>query len=200
MLTDKDLERVMDICEAKESCLYPEKKIHDLETEIILQLGERIIERKDVYSAENMNWLARKITNTYYFHSGKQERALGILKALEAQYHIVANLAIADARAYQENQHIDDASPYNPNGFDLLEQFPDKPEVIVYLEEVLRTEYGIPRWQAIETLCKMDTDTARSLLADVMKGNYPSKHFSVSHDISTIRHVKGDAFVELYAK
>jgi len=98
---------------------------------------------------------------------------------------------IEDARKYAKLAHICDFSPYVPNSFVVLANVRCTERVLSFLEEIVRNEYGIPRWEALETLCLLDHSDADRIIEKVLKGNYPPRLLDPKLDVRAIESAKG---------
>jgi len=110
---------------------------------------------------------------------------------LARRHSAVLDLVIANAREYARTQHIDDASPYTPNSFDVLASVGQRnARVISFLEDTVRGDWGIPRWAAIEALCGLNDPTADRILRGVVQGQYPPRLLDCESDLRVIETAK----------
>ena len=129
----------------------------------------------------------------------QREGAMRIVSTLANRHDFVLTRVFEDARRYARNQHIDDAFPYDPNTFDVLaEMGQGNVKVISFLKATVENDWGIPRWKAIEVLCRLDDPNADEVLVDVINGKHPSRNPDVLNDLREIEQIKGRSFVERY--
>ncbi|GAF70097.1 unnamed protein product, partial [marine sediment metagenome] len=101
------------------------------------------------------------------------------------------------ARQYAKAQKIDDASPYKPNSFDVLESIGgSNKKVITFLKEIIQNDWGIPRWEAIEVLCRINDLTADEIIIQIIQGKYHPKYLDHELDIKHIEQIKGKNFIQ----
>jgi hypothetical protein len=80
-------------------------------------------------------------------------------------------LVIKNAERYMITQHIDNASPYSPNSFEILAKIGrGSARVISFLDHELQDEWDIPKWAAIEAACKLDDANADEIVSEVIRG------------------------------
>ena len=143
--------------------------------------------------------IARRLIGIYNHIYGPQalrEEAARLVVALAGRAPAVVQLVIEDARAYAKHQHIDDASPYSPNSFEVLGRIEPANEYIVpFLEEVVKEDWGIARWSAIEALCASSHPSAEAVLRNLARGQYPPKKLDTAHDLQLIAGHKGPSFL-----
>ena len=117
-----------------------------------------------------------------------REEAFHLLCSLAKRYPLALDLVIINAQHYIETQRIDDADPYSPNSFDVLSEVgKGNPKVISFLKYTLQNEWGIPRWEAIETLCKLNDAQADKIINDLIQGEYPPRFLDLHVDLGKIR-------------
>ena len=123
-------------------------------------------------------------------HKGKtlREHAAKAVGGLAVHYEIALEQVIEDAQQYAKSQHIDDAFPYNPNSFDvLLTMGVGNEKVISFLEYTMKNDWGIPRWEAIGVLCKLNDASADKIIDNLIQGQYPPKSLTHQDDLRQIR-------------
>jgi hypothetical protein len=129
-----------------------------------------------------------------------RQRAFNLECSLSIRQPIILESVIKNAECYIRGQYIDDASPYSPNSFEVLANTgKGNPRVVAFLREVLQDQWGIPRWEAIRSLCKLSKlrdSEATIILADVIRGVYPPKKLSLSDDLLVIERNLEKAFIE----
>lgn len=119
-----------------------------------------------------------------------REQAGRALVDLVDRHFEVLELVTADAKEYCRLAHICDFWPWKPNSFNVLQNVKYKEEVIKFLEEIVRTEYGIPRWEALEVLCLLDHSEADRIVEKVIRGAYAPRFLDPKFDVSTIESVR----------
>jgi len=117
------------------------------------------------------------------------------------KHEAVIDLLIVDAKKYARALHIDDASPVSPNSIEMLAEVSlQNPKIIAFFEKILNKEYGLPRWQAIESLCLNACPEADEMLKKLVNGeygSYPLKGgYGINSDIDEVKRHKGEQFVK----
>lgn len=169
----------------------------------LFAMGEQLASQSDgTIDETGLKTVANQLISLYdntYSRASLRERAADVVKDLASRYDSVLDLVVLSARRYSRTQHIDDAFPYHPNGFNVLAATRQQnTKVIAFLTDVIRKDWGIPRWDAIGALCRIDDPDAESTIVDVIRGNYPSRNPDVRNDLREIEQVKGRSFVEQY--
>jgi hypothetical protein len=83
-----------------------------------------------------------------------RSEAANLVAVLAAADSDVLDCLIENARSYADAQHIDDAFPYSPNGFEVLAKVrPPNERIICFLDRVADCDYGIAKAAAAEALC-----------------------------------------------
>jgi len=178
------------------------KMKYESEKDEILKQGA-LFQGMDPYNINKQDLLhvARKLIDIYnavYRSNALREEACEIVANLAMKHEEVLDIVIENSRNYTKNQYIDDASPYSPNSFDVLLKVGSSNEkVIPFLEEVIRDEWGISRWKAIEVLCNLDEADAKDIIRNIIKGKYPSRYLELESDLRIIESIKGKEFIEL---
>jgi hypothetical protein len=130
----------------------------------------------------------------------KRERGAEVVRKLALKYEAVIDLLIADAKKYARALHTDDASPVSPNSIEMLAEFAlQYTKIITFLEKILKTDYGLPRWQAIESLCLIGCPEADAILKKLVNGEYgpyPIRGYGINSDIDEVKRHKGETFVK----
>jgi hypothetical protein len=139
----------------------------------------------------------------YYWHYEFEikKRAARVIVLLAKKHKNVVDLLINDAESYATSLHIDDSSPVSPNSFEVLANLANQyPNIADFFEDILRKEYGLPRWQAIESLYEVDDTKSNDILKRLINGEYgpyPVKGYSLKWDIDPIIEKKGKTFVDM---
>lgn len=170
------------------------------EDERLFALGERIASQEgDDVDSEQLKTLVSCLVSLYDSMASRalRKRAADVAGALAKRYDIALDLVVASAGQYARTQHIDDAFPYAPNGFDVLAAAGQgNKKVISFLSDTVRSDWGIPRWKAIEALCRIDDPEADGVIVEVIRGNYPSRNPDVRADLRQIEEVRGRGFLQ----
>lgn len=164
-------------------------------------MGEQLACESDGHNDETgLETVANQLISLYdstFNRASLRERAADVVKNLASRHDSVLDLVFVSARLYARTQHIDDAFPYHPNGFDVLAGTRNRNrKVIAFLRDVIRNDWGIPRWGAIGALCRIDDPDAEATIVDVIRGKHPSRNLDVRNDLREIERVKGQSFVE----
>lgn len=133
--------------------------------------------------------------NSPFENSKARRRGARLVAGLAQKSSTILELVFEDARKYASNQHIDDAFPHSPNSFEVLTLVghPGNLLVVRFLEEIVRTEWGIPRWAAIEALCALQDPAAYEIIQKIILGFYSPKNFNLEDDLRIIeRHRRKD--------
>lgn len=130
------------------------------------------------------------IYNLPYTPKSLRENAARALVDLVDRHVELLELVIADAQKYAKLAHVCDFSPYVPNSFAVLANLQCKDTVVSFLEEIVRQDYGIPRWEALEALCLMETAEADRVLEKVILGHYAPAYVDPKIDKRLIESVK----------
>lgn len=162
----------------------------------LLSQGERLIDIGGHIEKEELERIANELIHSYdnpYNGYEIREKAFHVICSLANQYDLVLDFVINNARHYIETQYIDDASPYSPNSFDVLSEIRmGNPKLISLLKHTLQNEWGIPRWEAIKALCKLNDPQADKIINDLIRGEYPTKFLDLKVDLDKIRKVRSD--------
>lgn len=73
----------------------------------------------------------------------------------------------------------------------------DDSYIVHFLEEFIKNDWGIPRWAALEALCRLNNGAADEILKKVILGNYPPRNLSHQDDLRIIERYRGMGFVEM---
>lgn len=130
------------------------------------------------------------IYNLPYTPKSPRENAARALVDLVDRHVELLELVIADAQKYAQCAHICDFTPYVPNSFAVLANLQCKDKVVSFLEEIVRQDYGIPRSEALEALCLMETAEADRVLERVILGHYAPPYVDPQMDKRLIESVK----------
>lgn len=167
--------------------------------EFILAQGEWLLESgRDQIGANRLTGLVKGLITVYnniFEESRLRQHAAEIVAKLAKVNLLVLELIFKDAQKYVCDQHIDDAFPYRPNSFEVLGLVgPGNPLVVVFLEGIVNTNWGIPRWAAIEALCVLNDATADEILKEIVLGNYSPRNLDPKDDLRIIEKYKGKGF------
>lgn len=125
----------------------------------IMAGGERLV-NTDRYLIRNVVVLARQLIGIYDAPSERselRERAAVVVAKLASRSPKVLELVIENAEQYGRHQHIDDAFPYSPNGFEVLARVkPANERVLSYLRHVAHDDYGVAASSASDALAVCD--------------------------------------------
>ena len=77
------------------------------------------------------------------------------------------DIVIADAKRCADQAEMNGASPCSPNSFEVLAKTRSSAKSISFLRETIKNRRGIPRWQAIEALSRIDPLAAAQSLHEV---------------------------------
>ncbi len=173
----------------------------DEKAEQVILTAQRIVTAEESRADETeLREVTDSLISLYdsgFNESGQRYRAVRLVGALAKRHDLVLDRVIENAHRYSRTQHIDDAFPYEPNGFDVLaEMGQGRSKVISFLRDTVRNDWGIPRWKAIEVLCKLDDPEANSIVVEVIQGKYPSRNPDVLNDLRPIEQVKGRDYVQ----
>jgi hypothetical protein len=125
-----------------------------------------------------------------------REKAFQIVCKLGKNYAEILDVIIDSAIRYNQNQKIEDADPYNPNSYDVLANIGNE-KVISYLRETVKVERGIPRYEAIKSLCKVNDSLADRFLLEMVSGKRLKDIASLDqYEFQTISRIKGEKFFE----
>lgn len=164
--------------------------------------GEKLLESRRNITEGGLWELISKLISIYnnpHYDNTLRVKATQVVSNLAKRFDQVIGLVIEDARKYVETQHIDDAFPYSPNSYNVLANIGrGNPKVISFLQDIVQNDWGIPRWEAINTLCQIDDPQADLIIIDIAKGKYPPKHFDLQFDLREIQNVKGFNFINLH--
>lgn len=127
-----------------------------------------------------------------------REKAFRIVCKLGKNYAEILDVIIDSAIRYNQNQKIEDADPYNPNSYDALANIGNgNGKVISYLRETVKVERGIPRYEAIKSLCKVNDSLADRFLLEMVSGKRLKDIASLDqYEFQTISRIKGKKFFE----
>lgn len=169
--------------------------------ERVISAAERVAAGKlDCVVEAELRVVADSLISLYdsvFKDRGQRNRAVRLACSLAKRYDLVLDLVIENARRYVRTQHIDDAFPYAPSSFDVLaEMGKGSTKVIAFLIDTVRKDWGIPRWKAVEILCKLDDPVAEGFVVEVIQGKHPSRNPDVLNDLRPIEQVKGRDFVK----
>jgi hypothetical protein len=167
----------------------------DLESQLLLD-GKRLIGIERFVDEEELKRMVGELIDTYDnpFNSSEiREKAFCSVSSLARQNDLVLDSVISNARRFIETQYIDDASPYSPNSFDVLSEIgKGNPKSISFLKDTLQNEWGIPRWEAIKALCKLNDPQADKIIYNLVQGAYPPKFLDLRMDLDKIRRLRPD--------
>jgi hypothetical protein len=121
--------------------------------------------------------------------SSREQAVRSLIEMVNTNCGLLA-LVFDDAKEYARMAHVGDFDPFDPNAFDVLREVDWKAEVVEFLEELVQCEFGIPRWNALETLCRIDHPAADRVVEQVILGNYPPKYLDPQIDIRLVKCVK----------
>lgn len=162
--------------------------------------GEKLFESKGYLEERELRELILELISIYdnpFNAYGQRERAASVVSSLAGRYDLILDLVIENAQAYAETLHIDDASPYSQNSFDVLARSGSgNTKVVSFLQHTIKTDWGIPRWEATKALCELDDPQADRIIIDIIQGKYPPKFLDLKRDLAKIQEVKGESFVE----
>jgi len=127
-------------------------------------LSPEAAEAKQLIAIYNQPFVKEKIL--------REQAVRSLIQLVNANANLLA-MVIDDAKEYARMAHVCDFSPWDPNAFAVLLQVGWKAEVIAFLSDLVRREYGIPRWDALETLCRMEHPEADRVVEEVSLGHYP---------------------------
>lgn len=153
--------------------------------------GERLIGAERHASKEEIKRVVNGLINIYDNPlNGREirEKAFRLVICLAKQDDLALDCVIINARRFIETQYIDDASPYSPNSFDVLSEVGEgSSKLISFLKDTLQNEWGIPRWEAIKALCKLNDPQADRIINDLIQGAYPPKFLDSRIDLAKIK-------------
>ena len=176
---------------------------HGYREERLFSEGKRLVSEGMNADPDTVKAFTRELISLYdspYNSGSRREQAAQIVGQLADQHDVAFDLVIDSARRYANMQHIDDAFPYNPNGFDVLSGLTRRQEkAIQFLRNVVQNDWGIPRWAALEAICKFIHPEADDFIAEIIRGRYPPKHYGQKEDLYHIRSVKGQGYIDKYA-
>ena len=100
--------------------------------------------------------LAEKLISTYDAPFGalefRQRAAVAVAKLAAIDNHVL-EMVIRNAESYAQMQHIDDAFPYSPNGFEVLGKInPHDESVTSFLRQIVEHDWGVAKWSAAQAL------------------------------------------------
>jgi hypothetical protein len=125
----------------------------------VILLGERVLRRMPrVVTEPSLLELAAELITVYDSPFGRTDlkwRAADIVTGLAITSSAIVDLVIKNASQYAGSQHIDDAFPYSPNGFDVLVQIGRRDGVIPFLRRVARDDWGVARSSAVTALSEL---------------------------------------------
>lgn len=163
--------------------------------ERLFRCGEQIF-----VSNEELVEFVKRLISIYNSPSetlGLREHALKSVAELAQNSSAILDIVFEDAEKYVRDQYIDDAFPHSPNSFDVLAIVRSTHlVVVVFLETIVRVDWGIPRWAAIDALCRIGDFFADEVLKKVVLGNYPPRNLSIQDDLRIIEKYKGKRFIE----
>ena len=170
-----------------------------LGSEQLLSVGENIVDGTiSSVSEQELEDITAQLILIYdnqLYGDKLGQRAFNIVLSLVKQHKLLLSLVIENAESYAKTQHIDDAFPYNPNSFDVLGKIRQShKKVISFLKDIVN-DWGIPRWEAINSLCSLNNHTADKVLVEIIQGKYPPKHLDLQSDLRCIEEAKGRTFV-----
>lgn len=168
--------------------------------DLLIAQGERILNQKSEMGTDDLRALASALIAIYNDPSNsdlRRKKAAKIVGDLADQYDLVLELVIDNAQQYAIAQHVDDASPYHPNSFGVLAHLESsRTRAIVFLESIVRNDWGIPRWEALRVLGNFDAPSAEKIIKKVMRGEYPPKCYGLTEDLRHIRDMKGQDYID----
>ena len=200
MFTQKNIETVLKFSHTRpentaRAYFDCEEELTLLAAQYFMESGDKDIEEKDVKLLVG-RLISLYDTVNFGRKTEKEERAMKNLEAMAAGYTFVVDMVINNAKKYAQTAHIDDASPHAPNGFSMLQRLAQDPKVIIYLETVVRSDSGLPRWEAIEALAKIETSYTEKILEGIIRGDYPSLYHPAIFDLNTIARVRGQEYID----
>jgi len=130
-------------------------------TEQIISIGRRIGEEAiaDI-PVDDLLSLTGELISIYEdpcLTGDLRKKAADVVAKLAAHDYGVLKLVISNAEEYAESQHIDDAFPYSPNGFEVLARVGRRyEEVVRFLRRVAQHDFGVAGWSANQALSEID--------------------------------------------
>lgn len=142
---------------------FPETRVPEqANPEMLISLGERL--RKEAIACvhpDDLLTLCEKLIEIYDApFVGTLEfrrRAARAVAQIAAHDAGVLSLIIENAASYAKQQHIDDASPYSPNAFEVLAEIvPIYERVTSFLHHIAEHDCGVARWSATQALLAIE--------------------------------------------
>lgn len=182
----------------------PSNRTENKEDDLVKQ-GEEVVAKKLSVDNDALIDLTGKLIDLYdnpFLREQLRNKSARIVAMLAGLHESILGLVIENAKKYARSQHIDDASPYSPNSFEVLSEIKksDQKMIISFLKETIQSNYGIPRWEAIKALCRIHHSDAKNFINEVIKKKYPSKYYDISYDLAIIEFVKGQDYINEASK
>jgi hypothetical protein len=173
---------------------------YEARKERLISIGEKLVDTPGDIAASELREITCELISIYdnpFDARTLRDRSSHVVSNLAKNYDLALDLVVESAHQYAENQHIDDAFPYNPNSFTVLGRSGiSNAKVISFLTETVQNDWGIPRWEAIRTLCELTDPSADRIIAEIIQGKYPPRLLDSQFDLREIRQIKGHSFVE----
>ena len=181
-------------------------KEYKTELNRILNIGEEIaVSYSNEIDENELKIIVEKLIKIYEYllnDDETREKAFRIVCNLGKKYDEILDLIIDGAKRYNENQKIEDADPYNPNSYDVLSNIGIRNEKIIqYLTETVKVEAGIPRYEAIRSLCRVNDSLADEFLRKLISGSMSKSIRSLDqYELQTIAQIKSQEFVRTHRR
>jgi hypothetical protein len=171
-----------------------------MDAEALVSDAERTLEdRSWQLPTQALDSLVRQLISVYdglWHPDALRRRAASIVERLATRHELVIDRLLENARAYGEQQHVDDAFPYSPNSFGLLGSVGAGNERIrTFLLATVHDGWGIQRWEAVRALCVIGDAESDRLVSEIVVGLHPPRQLDFENDVRIVETLKGKDFV-----